>query len=276
MRSTKNRGYSNMSFYFQECKQSDVEKVIQKYISTLSSPIDSFLEEHILNSAFYTINYNSEVAGYFAVHSNRYLTQFYLELPYYNESQEIFKNILRDHSVQSIMVPTCDELFLSLALDHDYKIEKQAYFFQDNKVEIPTEKLYKDGELKAAVPNDASKITEVCQDFIDKVEKRIKNREIFTFTKENTLLGIGIVERSKLLDGYASIGMFTNEQYRKQGIGRTIIYHLKEWCYDNKLNPICGCWYYNVLSKQTLESAGMVSKTRLLNIKVLECYENLK
>lgn len=107
----KNRGSLNMSFYFQEYKQSDVEKVIQKYISTLSSPIDSFLEEHILNSTFYTINYNSEVAGYFAVHSNRYLTQFYLGSSYYNESQEIFKNVLRDHSVQSIMVPTCDELF---------------------------------------------------------------------------------------------------------------------------------------------------------------------
>ncbi|WP_129728829.1 GNAT family N-acetyltransferase [Ectobacillus funiculus] len=265
-----------MSFYFQECAQTDVEKVIQKYVSTLSSPIDSFLEEHILNYAFYTINYNSKVAGYFAVHSNQYLTQFYLELRYYKESQEIFKNVLRDHSVQSIMVPTCDELFLSLALDHDYKIEKQAYFFQDNKVEIPTEKLYKEGEFRAAVPNDASKITEVCQDFIDKVEQRIENREIFTFIKGNILLGIGIVERSKLLDGYASIGMFTNEQYRKQGIGRTIIHHLKEWCYDNKLNPICGCWYYNVPSKQTLESAGMVSKTRLLNIKVPECYENLK
>ncbi|MFP3126550.1 hypothetical protein OH784_28515 [Ectobacillus funiculus] len=101
-----------------------------------------------------------------------------------------------------------------MALDHDYKIEKQAYFFQDNKVKIPTEKLYKNGEFKAAVPNDASKITEVCQDFIDKVEKRIENREVFTFTKGNILLGIGIVERSKLLNGYASIGMFTNEQYR--------------------------------------------------------------
>ncbi|WP_311316567.1 hypothetical protein [Peribacillus simplex] len=32
--------------------------------------------------------------------------------------------------------------------------------------------------------------------------------------------------------------MFTNEQYRKNGIGRTIIHHLKEWCYDNNLNPI--------------------------------------
>jgi GNAT superfamily N-acetyltransferase len=167
------------------------------------------------------------------------------------------------------MVPTCDELFLSLVLDHDYMIEKLAYFFQDNKKEIPKEKIYKNGEFRAAVLNDAIKIKDVCQDFIDKLEERIENGEIFTFIKGNILLGIGIVERSKLQKRNASIGMYTNEKYRKQGIGRTIIYHLKEWCYTNNLNPICGCWYYNVHSKQTLESAGMVSKTRLLNIKVL-------
>ena len=265
----KNTRCPNMSFYFKECKQSDIGDLIQRYVSTLSSPIDSVLEEHILNSVFYTIRYNSEVAGYYAIQSNQSLTQFYLDLSYYKKSQEVFENVLKDHSIRSILVPTCDELFLSLVLDHDYKIEKQAYFFQDNKVEVPKEKLFKDGEFRAAVPSDATKITEVCQDFLDKVEERIENREIFTYTKGSILLGIGIIEKSKLLDRYGNMGMFTNEQYRKTGIGRTIIHHLKEWCYDNNLNPICGCWYYNTPSKQTLESAGMVSKTRLLNIKVL-------
>ncbi|MEM5632484.1 hypothetical protein AAHH69_28195 [Bacillus toyonensis] len=100
-----------MGFYFKECKQSDIGELIQRYVSTLSSPIDSVLEEHILNSVFYTINYNSEVAGYYAIHSNQSLTQFYLDLSYYNESQEIFNNVLSEYSIQSILVPTCDELF---------------------------------------------------------------------------------------------------------------------------------------------------------------------
>ncbi|MFJ7512871.1 hypothetical protein ACIQW7_26070 [Peribacillus simplex] len=100
-----------MRFYFKECKQSDIVDLIQRYVSTLSSPIDSFLEEHILNSVFYTIRYNSEVAGYYAIHNNQYLTQFYLDLSYYKESQEIFDNVLKDHSIRSILVPTCDELF---------------------------------------------------------------------------------------------------------------------------------------------------------------------
>jgi len=257
-----------MNFNFKECTLSDVEHLISEYVKKLSSPIDSFLEDHIIQSTFYSICDSSKVIGYYAIHKNQCLTQFYLGLPYYHVSQKIFNHVLEDNSVQSIMVPTCDELFLSMVLDHDYKIEKQAYFFQDNKVEIPKEKLYKNGDLRVAVKNDAKKIKEVCQDFIDELEDRIENKQIFTLVEGNILIGIGIVERSKLLDRYASIGMFTNEQYRKKGIGRTMIHHLKEWCYDNHLNSICGCWYYNVHSKQTLESAGMVSKTRLLNIKV--------
>ncbi|MDQ8736946.1 GNAT family N-acetyltransferase [Paenibacillus sp. LHD-38] len=82
------------------------------------------------------------------------------------------------------------------------------------------------------------------------------------------LLGIGLVENSKMLKGLASIGMLTNEAYRKQGIGRVIILQLRKWCEKQGIKPVCGCWYYNEASKRTLESAGMVTKTRLLKFKV--------
>lgn len=81
------------------------------------------------------------------------------------------------------------------------------------------------------------------------------------------LLGAGIIEKGRVLKGYTSVGMFTNEAYRQKGIGRTIITNLKNWCYDNDQIPICGCWYYNTNSKMTLESSGFVTKTRLLNIE---------
>jgi GNAT superfamily N-acetyltransferase len=102
------------------------------------------------------------------------------------------------------------------------------------------------------------------------LEERIDVGQIFVFIKENNILGVGIIERSILQEGYASVGMFTNEDFRMQGIGRTIIHYLKEWCYSNNLTPISGCWYYNINSKLTLESAGMVTKTRLLNFQVRE------
>jgi GNAT superfamily N-acetyltransferase len=119
----------------------------------------------------------------------------------------------------------------------------------------------------------SERIIDVSQDFFDRLDERIKAGEMFVFMNDHQLLGVGIIEISRLQCGYASVGMFVNEAFRNQGIGRTIINRLKEWCYQNQITPICGCWYYNTNSKLTLESAGMVSKTRLLNFQVGKVWE---
>ncbi|MBY0149354.1 GNAT family N-acetyltransferase [Neobacillus niacini] len=254
-----------MKCVLKPCKQEDVKEFMDDYVASLSSPFDSFLEEHI---SFYMIHYDEEVVGYYAIFKDTLLTQFYLKRHLYPMNKVILNEILSKHSIQSIFVSTGDELLLSSVIDQDYKINKQAYFFQDNKISIPKEKLYKEGSFSKAVDRDVDKIIEISHDFFDQLEERIRDGQIFVFSNDKSLLGVGIIEKSILQDGIASVGMFTNESVRKLGIGRTIIHHLKQWCYTNNLKPICGCWYYNDNSKLTLESAGMVSKTRLLNIQV--------
>ncbi|RSK27548.1 GNAT family N-acetyltransferase [Bacillus sp. HMF5848] len=257
-----------MIFELEQCTITEVSNMMEEYIQSLHSPFDSFLEEHIVNSTFHKIFVGEEVAGYYAIFNNTLLTQFYLKVPFYTKSQDIMTCIFSNHVISSVFVYTADEFFLSNVIDRDYKINKQAYFFKDSKIMIPSEKLNHEGHLRQAVLSDVHKIVEVSEDFFDRLEERIKDGQIFVFMKENILLGIGIIEISELQKGYASVGMYTNEAYRKQGVGRTIIQRLKEWCYQHDLEPICGCWYYNTNSKLTLQSAGMISKTRLLNVEV--------
>jgi GNAT superfamily N-acetyltransferase len=258
-----------MTYDITPCKQEEIKDLILEYVSMLQSPIDSFLEEHILSSTFYLINDNAEAVGYYAIYKEDLLTQFFLRGSMYSKSQEVFKQVLASHPISSIFVTTSDEFLLSTVLDQDFKLTKQAYFFQDSKIPVPEEKLFESGQLRKADHSDAARIIDVSQDFFDRLHERIEVGEIFVFMKGNQLLGVGIIEKSKLQRGFASVGMFVNEEFRKQGIGRTIIHYLKEWCYQNRLKPICGCWYYNTNSKLTLESAGMVSKTRLLNVQVV-------
>lgn len=259
-----------MNYDFKQCKQEEIYELIQEYVSKLQSPIDSFLEEHILNSTFYLINENGKAVGYYAIFKEDLLTQFFLKVSMYSKSQEVFKQILASHPISSIFVPTSDELLLSTVLDQDFKMTKQAYFFQDSKTPVPVGKLFGSGQLRKAEQSDAELIIDVSQDFFDRLQERIEDGEIYVFMNENDLLGVGIIEKSILQRGYASVGMFVNEEFRQQGIGRTIIHHLKEWCYQNQLKPICGCWYYNINSKLTLESAGMVTKTRLLKFELVK------
>jgi GNAT superfamily N-acetyltransferase len=251
-----------------DCLINEVHHLIQEYIHTLSSPFDSFLEEHILTSAFYVVLDDLKEVGYYAVHNNQLLTQFFIRPSYQKHAQVLFIQVIEAHSVKSLFVPTCDELFVSLALDKEFTITKQAYFFQDSQVNTPENDSFKDDIFGLATLDDLLHIQQTCGDFLDKYEKRIENGELFTYSRGPILLGIGVLEKSNMFYGLASIGMFTNETYRKQGIGRNIILKLKTWCYNHDLTPICGCWYYNEPSKRTLESAGMITRTRLLNIKV--------
>ncbi|MFX3633231.1 MAG: GNAT family N-acetyltransferase [Candidatus Pristimantibacillus sp.] len=97
---------------------------------------------------------------------------------------------------------------------------------------------------------------------------RRRSRQLFVYYRNGDLLGIGLIGMSKMFDKLASIGMFTNDIYRKQGFGKAIIIQLRNWCNQNGITPISGCWYYNETSKRMLESGGMVTRTRLINIEV--------
>ncbi len=251
-----------------KCQFHEIQPLIQEYTQSLSSPFDSFLEEHILSSEFYAILDSAQAIGYFAIHDNQLLTQFYIQRPYLMYAQELFAQVIVSHGVKTLYVPTCDELFVSLALDADYPIGKQAYFFQDSGLNVPENESLEGDEFAPATQDDRIPMQEMCGDFLDQYERRIANGELFTYRRGSVLLGVGVLEKSKMLHGLASIGMFTNEAYRRQGIGRNLILKLKSWCYNHRLEPVCGCWYYNEASKKTLESAGMVTKTRLLNLSV--------
>lgn len=115
---------------FKKCLINEVQHLIQDYIHTLSSPFDSFLEEHILTSTFYVILDELNEVGYYAIYQDQLLTQFYIQPSYLRHAQELFRQVIENHDVKSLFVPTCDELFVSLALDKDLHITKQAYFFK--------------------------------------------------------------------------------------------------------------------------------------------------
>ncbi|MFC5468127.1 GNAT family N-acetyltransferase [Cohnella suwonensis] len=251
-----------------ECTIAEIQHLVEEYLQGLSSPFDSFLEDHILSSTFYLIQNDSLDVGYFAIHNNELLTQFYIRRSYQMHAQKLFLQALERHTVNFLFVPTCDELLISLAMDQDFAIKKQAYFFQDSQANASTTGL-RDGEIfHLATTDDLQEIRQVCEDFLDDYDRWIARRELFVYYRDKVLLGIGVVGKSKMFDGLASIGMFTNNAYRNQGVGKTVIVQLREWCHRHGIIPISGCWYYNEASKRTLESGGMVTKTRLLNIEV--------
>jgi RimJ/RimL family protein N-acetyltransferase len=256
-----------MKQYFIKCTLEDIKDMVLQYAQSLSSPIDSFLEDHILESEHFMVMIDDEKAGYFSIFKNDLLTQFYMETKYRALGQKIFFKIKRMNFLQNAFVPTCDEFFMAHALDEYRSIERQAYFFQDIQNPINEEEGDSELTLRLATVEDKEDILKYSGDFFDVAEKSIAKEQIYIAVKGDKIVGFGNVEKGRVLKNYISIGMFTVEEYRQKGIGTSILLALKDMVYREGKIPIAGCWYYNHQSKKTLEKAGMYSATRLLKVQ---------
>jgi hypothetical protein len=238
---------------------------LASYKSSLSSPIDSFLEDHIVQSAFQRIAIEGEDAGHFAVHNDSLLTQFHLIGKHRRHGTLLLAKIRHDCNVRAAFVPTCDEFFLSHAVEDYAKLEKQACFFVEADATWPA--VNAAVHHRPAIAADADAFAQMCGDFIDRYAERIANNELHAGFIGDELVALGVIERSALFPGQASIGMFTRESRRREAIGTSTIVYLRRVCHAEGKRPIAGCWYYNDLSRKTLQAAGMTTPTRLLRFE---------
>lgn len=253
-----------MAERFQPVDFAEIAEDVRRHLAALPSLIDSFLEDHILASAHYRIIVDGDAAGFASIHAGRLITQFTLYEPYRHLGQQIFAQVRRLEDVGSAFVPTCDELYLAHALDDYRQLAKQAYFFAaGNSRSAPAAVRF---SLRLAAPEDTDLVRAESRDFFNPIERYIERQELFTTLRDGEPVGFGLRVKSALYEDVASIGMYTMERFRRQGVGTATIALLIEECRRDGLRPVAGCWYYNHRSKQTLERAGMYAPTRLLKI----------
>lgn len=243
--------------------------IFREYLNTLTCVVDDYWEEHVMKADFYQIMKDQKIIGCFAVYQKEKLTMFYLRPEYYSQSQPVFQKILRDYDIKTAYVTTGDQLFLSLCLDFHSKIELQAYFFDGtDQREVRTAE-YSRSCLQPVEPTELSEVLERTGDFfqpINQAQMETKEILLYKLIDQGEVLGYGIIVPDKLATKYWACGMITLEEKRRNGVGRSIQLHLGEICRENGFIPISGCWYFNHLSKKTIESAGRFTKTRLLNV----------
>ena len=118
--------------------------------------------------------------------------------------------------------------------------------------------------LRLAKTEDLQAVEQLAGDFLDKYDERIKDRHIYLLEAQGELIGLGVLVDNVIMRNCIGTGMFTKESWRGKGVGRSIILHLKDIVHEMGKKPVPGCWYYNTNSKATLESAGYVTKSKML------------
>jgi RimJ/RimL family protein N-acetyltransferase len=240
----------------------EIEGEVRRHLAALPSAIDSFLEDHILASTHYRLFAGGTVAGFASIHGERLITQFVLAASYRRHGQRVFAQLRRMEQVQAAFVPTCDEFFLAHALDDYRQLAKQAYFFAESSAMMVPSGM----TARPAEPDDEELVRRESGDFFDRIDRHISRGELLVTLRGDEPVGFGLLIKSALYDDVASIGMFTIERFRREGVGTATIALLISACHRRGLRAVAGCWYYNHRSKRTLERAGMYSATRLLKV----------
>jgi len=161
-----------------------------------------------------------------------------------------------------MQVMTLDAQLCALIAEWEYRKEMSACLFID--VRAAKTGLLPDAVFCTAVTDDIPDIFRISGDFFNQadnnfssLEQRITAGILFTLKEDGCLLGCGIIEKSCLIQGIASIGMFVAKEHRQRGAATRILAELKAWAYANNLTPVAGCGYNNTLSRKSLEAAGM-------------------
>lgn len=241
-----------------------VRPLIDEHMAGLIYPIDSYLEEVMYGSQIYMIISEGMTIGYFAL-TEQSMNYFFVSKSYQYHAEKVFEDVVATYDVENVTVISSDQLLNRLLVQWDFERSRMACFFTDSKRAVEKPSKLENPTFRVARLEDVSDILKVCGDFFGEegggfktLEERVVAETIFILGNGDAIYGCGIIENGRICSGMSSIGMFANPDYRQMGVARTVLLNLKEYVYNLGLEPISGCWYYNTLSKASLESAGMV------------------
>ena len=237
---------------------------VEQYIRSITLPYDDFLEDHILSSDIYTIRADGEQIGFFGVHE-ALLTILVVDELHFQLANLILEKILADCGVKEAFVPTTDLAFLSVALEKHSEVKIQALHFSDTRRTVRAPEFSRD-HLRLAMAEDVDAIAAMADDFLEDYAEMIAAQQLYVLEDGGEVLGLGVTVENRIMPDCIGTGMFAREDRRGEGIGRSILLHLKSIVYKQGKTPVAGCWYYNTGSRKTLESAGYITKSKLLRV----------
>lgn len=239
--------------------------VIMEHVESLSNPMDSYLEEQLFTGVVYYFKRNDERIGYCCVKEES-IEFFYIKKQYFSYAPKILEQTTKELHINRLSVMSQDSLMCALIAEWDYNMKRGACWFIDSGRSVDRNAKAQNAVFRLAKLNDCNTIRRISGDFFDEqsccfsgLEDRIKAKTIFVLEDNGVFLGGGIIEYGRLCKDCVSIGMFTNPEHRQKGVAKTILLNLKEYVYNIGKKPVAGCWYYNTLSRKSLESAGMIA-----------------
>lgn len=239
--------------------------LIERHIDTLVFPLESWVEDSLFKSELNLLKSGGKHIGY-AAKNNNILEAFHVLKEHFRDAPAALAQVISDKKIERVRVMSHDYLLSAVLAEWEYDKEKGACFFVDAGNPNDLDKEPSSEGFRVAATGDLDAIRSVSGDFFEEpgggfatLEERVTAETVFVIEDGQDLLGCGLFEKGRLCPGGASIGMFTNPEFRHRGVAKKMLLNLKKHVYRLGLIPVAGCWYYNTLSRRSLEAAGMVA-----------------
>ncbi len=257
-------------FTFADAALDIVMPLITRHAASLSSPWDSYFEGEVLGARHIAVRRGDDIAGYVGLDGDR-LVAFFIAPPHYRHAPDILECAVAEYGISRALVLTNDPLFCSLIAEWECHITtRNACLFIDGAAVPKPSSPFERPAFRPAEEGDIDSVIAATGDFFDRPAEYVLQNMIFLLESGGELLGCGIIEPGRISADCASIGMITAMPHRRKGVAALMLWHLKELCFKRGLRPIAGCWYYNSLSRKSLENAGMLAAGKAFTVELVE------
>lgn len=241
------------------------------YLNSLPEFQELFIELMISNSDYYIFQADNNEIGYAIRNNDGVLIEFYVLDKYIPNSNELFRQVLKDLSITDIYCKSFDSLLLNNCLLSSLTYTLLGVLYRD----YSEARIKKDSEIKLEKANHSSISFLQSQD--DSIKELFETEEqlahfvqdenVFMFYIKDDFVGCGMVLRTNLDWDYCDLGVWVEPSKRGNRVGSQIILNLREFAISEDLIPSCGCAIENIASQKTIEKSGFVSKYKLIKFR---------
>ncbi|MBK7173289.1 MAG: GNAT family N-acetyltransferase [Bacteroidales bacterium] len=248
---------------------SEIASFRKEYFHSLAEFQELYLELMMKESAFYLLEEDGALCGYFIITKDNTMIEFFLREKYIPEIGTFFMLITNKFKISRVLCKSFDSLLLKCCLSYSISYKLVGNLFRDL---IPASAYPMTGVgISFAEKSDYDYLLSQ-QDGLyespEELETFIEGRNLLMYKMKDLLIGCGFLIRIHADWPYYDIGMWVHPEFRKQGIATQIISHLKEECIKNNWKPICGCASENLASQKTLEKNGFICKHHLVEFVI--------